>query len=690
MMVYAPITSAQSAYDSETMYDIIQGSSHYNPYDNCSATGTDTAEEININNTAAEKIAQADSKGGTNVGYALYDSAGANLASYNDTFENYGASITKAMILVAYLNQEGNATATMSAQAQAEVTGMIEQSNDADANDVYNMLIDPSGQISDVASAAGMTGFKINDTGDSLYWLGQSQITAQDFAKFFSIIDTMIPATQKTFGLDLLSHITPNVGLLQAGLPGTVYSKEGWKPEPGGGSDPARAGGNPNPFGKEGVPYIVNQAGQFTFNNVVYGIAVTVGGTATEASGEAIIKNVVKALITFSTPSTQPTTGVTATGGQATIAKDIIGIAKTENLGEGGAQIGLMVGLDESTLTNLANSNVPISESNPNKQGSGSNGFSLGVFQQQITDDWSTISSSVSNADAVNQLMTPTYAAEAFFGSPSGATNVNPALSKGLQNVSGWQQMQTWVAAQAVQKSGTPDGSNYEQQVGAAKALLNQYWASAPAIPLPVAMNGTGGGTSGGASSTSSACNGSTSTTVDCNGSVPAGTTGLSTTRQKIVCIVEGQLAIWDSKPDYATANFPYAHSGFTGYTQGRYEEWCADFASWAYNQAGDPLASPDWNLPGVSGIQAVGQNGGKFTYHGAGYTPVPGDLAIHGGFHVNIYIGTIKGVATYIGGDQGNYQTYGGPPPTSNSIVSYEYGNGYYDNGITGYVSPN
>jgi hypothetical protein len=86
-----------------------------------------------------------------------------------------------------------------------------------------------------------------------------------------------------------------------------------------------------------------------------------------------------------------------------------------------------------------------------------------------------------------------------------------------------------------------------------------------------------------------------------------------------------------------------------------------------------------------VPNIQAVGEQGGKFHWHSedSGYTPKPGDLAIHGGNHVNIFITSSGKTAQYIGGDQGD-----GPYP-GGSIVSTETGNGYYDNGITGYVSP-
>lgn len=193
---------------------------------------------------------------------------------------------------------------------------------------------------------------------------------------------------------------------------------------------------------------------------------------------------------------------------QIQVAKIIIGIAKTDNLGQKGALIGLMVGLDESSLTILGNTKIPLSLTYPNIQGVGSNGYSVGVFQQQPQYGWSTIATgdaALLNQAAIWQLMDPAYASEAFFGSPPGS-NAPSALSKGLQNISGWQSMQPWVAAQAVQKSGTADGSNYQRFVSQAQSLLNQYWDSSPAIPLPVPVSGGSSGGSTGDQNSGSVC----------------------------------------------------------------------------------------------------------------------------------------------------------------------------------------
>jgi hypothetical protein len=249
-----------------------------------SSSPTGTSKKIKVDSTSATNFVRQEATQNIKVGYALIQSDGMNVSSDNASSENYGASITKSMILVAYLNQVGSAT--LSAYASQNLTGMIELSDDNDSNNVYHLLNNPQSQIETVARQAGMTGFKF-DASDPLYVLGQSQITADDFARFFSKIDRMFPEGQKTFALGLLSHITPQAGLLQAGLPGTVYSKEGWKPEPG----------PTNPFGNEGSPWVVNQAGQFSSNGTTYGLAVTVSGVANEMAGETVVENLVTALL---------------------------------------------------------------------------------------------------------------------------------------------------------------------------------------------------------------------------------------------------------------------------------------------------------------------------------------------------------------------------------------------------------
>jgi len=148
--------------------------------------------------------------------------------------------------------------------------------------------------------------------------------------------------------------------------------------------------------------------------------------------------------------------------------------------------------------------------------------------------------------------------------------------------------------------------------------------------------------------------------------------------RQKIVGIAQQELALWTSgtlKPG----------TDFHKYSQGRNENWCADFSSWVYKQAGVPLIpGNDGNVPGVDAIRQIGVKNG--TYHDKnGYTPQPGDIVVrqNNGSHVNLVISVEGSKMHVIGGNQG-----GGDAGYQASKVS-AYDDQLDNSGITGYVSP-
>jgi hypothetical protein len=189
---------------------------------------------------------------------------------------------------------------------------------------------------------------------------------------------------------------------------------------------------------------------------------------------------------------------------QVANAKAIIGIAKTLNLGERGALIGLMVGLAESSLRNYANDGTyvkgrtqpykntqlsAISQSLPH-DAVGHDNDSVGIMQQRAIDGhWGPVDPKRDLAGNIKWLMTPTYAAEAFFAMPAGKKE-----QKALVKVPNWQTIDPATAAQAVQRSGVSNGQNYRNRQAAAQALLNQHYATTLGIPLPVPLASEGEG----------------------------------------------------------------------------------------------------------------------------------------------------------------------------------------------------
>jgi hypothetical protein len=150
--------------------------------------------------------------------------------------------------------------------------------------------------------------------------------------------------------------------------------------------------------------------------------------------------------------------------------------------------------------------------------------------------------------------------------------------------------------------------------------------------------------------------------------------------------LAEQELQLWVS------GTLKPGTNAYFKYSNGRAEEWCADFASWIYNQAGDPFGpagsnGPSWDISLVSNLDVPPQSGSQFTFHSlaSGYTPQPGDLAIHGGGHVNIVVAVSGSTITLIGGDQG------GENFPDNVVSEYSTNDPTGDiPPITGYVSPN
>jgi beta-N-acetylhexosaminidase len=165
-------------------------------------------------------------------------------------------------------------------------------------------------------------------------------------------------------------------------------------------------------------------------------------------------------------------------------------------------------------------------------------------------------------------------------------------------------------------------------------------------------------------------------------------TTNNGPVRDQVVTIAKRELSDWKSKTDYdkSGTGFAYAKDGYFKYSQNRTEDWCADFVSWVFKEAGKPLSKSDWNVSLVADVAQIGkQSGSGFTWHGAddNYTPQPGDIAVHGSSHVNLVVDVSGGQVTYIGGNQG------GPPYPGGSRVTEYTNNNFYTGGVTGYVSP-
>ena len=145
----------------------------------------------------------------------------------------------------------------------------------------------------------------------------------------------------------------------------------------------------------------------------------------------------------------------------------------------------------------------------------------------------------------------------------------------------------------------------------------------------------------------------------------------------RIACYAESDWEIWQS------GTIPHINLLNTYTDNASYEEWCADFVSYVYKQAGYPFtaAYAGWDENNANNIQNY-----NFNVHSTSYIPSPGDVGYfsYSGGHVEIVIS---------GGKQPSF-IYG-----NSAIIDPTTGNGEMEantilqdgalGGITNYLSP-
>lgn len=208
------------------------------------------------------------------ISFALVQPDGTLVAGYRPDMPFHGASLTKAMILVALTRAHASSAIAPGDLARADL--MIRQSDNASANALLRSV--GAGAIEAVARSAGMRDIELS-TRDRQYVLGDSRVTALDQARFFARIDELLAARHRAWALGLLAtEQAGDWGLLNAGLPGAVYAKAGWRPDAGG--------------------WTVTQGAQFGTPALHAGIAVLTDGNPSERYGQESIAGLAHALLT--------------------------------------------------------------------------------------------------------------------------------------------------------------------------------------------------------------------------------------------------------------------------------------------------------------------------------------------------------------------------------------------------------
>jgi hypothetical protein len=177
-----------------------------------------------------------------------------------------------------------------------------------------------------------------------------------------------------------------------------------------------------------------------------------------------------------------------------------------------------------------------------------------------------------------------------------------------------------------------------------------------------------------------------------------AALTGLSL-RQRIVAIAESQVGYsTDPADSYCNKYSAYWNAGSPNCPAGNLqEEWCADFAAWAWQQAGAlvtyQFVTGDLNSSAASFYEWGVRHG---TWHpvGSGYRPQPGDVAVYGLDPAKLTAVHVAVVTGFSAGAAGPDVVNGDGDRTGFSVV--ERGTNQYradakaaDSVLSGYVSP-
>ncbi|HEU0250300.1 MAG TPA: serine hydrolase [Solirubrobacteraceae bacterium] len=134
------------------------------------------------------------------------------------------ASVLKAMLLVAYLDDPRVRNRPLTQADHALIDPMIQHSDNTAADRVLE-FVGPAG-VYGVAARAGMRKFKLDPT----IW-GLSQVDAIDQTRFFLHIDAHVVSRHRATAMHLLATVTPSQrwGIGQLRLPGwQLYFKGGW------------------------------------------------------------------------------------------------------------------------------------------------------------------------------------------------------------------------------------------------------------------------------------------------------------------------------------------------------------------------------------------------------------------------------------------------------------------------------
>jgi hypothetical protein len=200
------------------------------------------------------------------VAVAVVDSHGRSYG-YHEDRRFIAASLTKSMLLVAYLRRH----ATVSPSMRVTLTRMITVSDNDSADAVYRSV--GRDGLRRLAHLAQMRSFQTSSA-----WI-LCRVSAADMARFFRDMESYIPSAHRRFANGLLTHIVSyqSWGIPEVARPRgyRVYSKAGWL----------------------GAWTLANQAARLERQRVRIGLAVLTDDNQTPAYGKETVAGITERLL---------------------------------------------------------------------------------------------------------------------------------------------------------------------------------------------------------------------------------------------------------------------------------------------------------------------------------------------------------------------------------------------------------
>jgi hypothetical protein len=216
---------------------------------------------------------------------AVYDAENGQTSLYRPGIEENTASIVKVDILATLLSQSQAQDVALTPLQQATAQGMIEESDDNDATDLWDTVGQAYG-ISHFNEQIPLTETAPNTEG---YW-GLTQTSASDQVQLLQKVaypNSLLSDTSRAYMLSLMTNVDPSQSWgISAGIPPgvTVAIKNGWLPDDSG-------------------IWQVNSIGYVDGDGRNYLIAVLTNGYTTEGQGISTIEGLASRVWTELAPA---------------------------------------------------------------------------------------------------------------------------------------------------------------------------------------------------------------------------------------------------------------------------------------------------------------------------------------------------------------------------------------------------